>query len=287
MCMSPPKWVCEGQRPEKAARAPPQSRIACKLADVLAPFVEGDLDGFERQTQALATELSTASFGATMLQSIGFMYINSAEQWLGDPINGARCAPAPCPAPARLALCCAAPARIPAPGGGLRQRLLWQTPAGGPCVSCVPRAERATRWGQFPLPHCKSHSVNCMVDFIHIHSIILRYCVLAQLLCFAAAPGRSRRGQRHRCSVRRHRRQVPPKAAAGHGAGQRAGRRLEGTPPPALRAAARPRPGSQGWHTAPRPARPAASWRLMTWRDADGADLGQWRLRDLLACGPA
>lgn len=52
-------------------------------------FVEGDLEGFEKETTALALELSKASFGSTMLHSIGFMYINSAEQWLGDPMNGA------------------------------------------------------------------------------------------------------------------------------------------------------------------------------------------------------
>ena len=90
-----------------------QSRMAVKLADLLSPFVEGDLDSFERQTQALANDLSTASFGSTMLHSIGFMYVNSAEQWLGDPINGAPVAapaPTPCtesaaPRPPRQPLC--------------------------------------------------------------------------------------------------------------------------------------------------------------------------------------
>ena len=50
--------------------------------------MEGDIDGFARDSEAMASSLGQASFGSTMLHSIGFMYINSAEQWLGDPMNG-------------------------------------------------------------------------------------------------------------------------------------------------------------------------------------------------------
>lgn len=66
-----------------------EARVAIHLGDLSRKFVEGDLEGFERETTAVALELSKASFGTTMLHSIGFMYINSAEQWLGDPMNGA------------------------------------------------------------------------------------------------------------------------------------------------------------------------------------------------------
>lgn len=66
-----------------------ETRVAIHLSDLVRKFVEGDVEGFERDTTALAVDLSKASFGTTMLHSIGFMYINSAEQWLGDPMNGA------------------------------------------------------------------------------------------------------------------------------------------------------------------------------------------------------
>lgn len=66
-----------------------EARVAIHLADLVKKFVEGDEEGFRRDTHAMATDLSKASFGTTMLHSIGFMYINSAEQWLGDPMNGA------------------------------------------------------------------------------------------------------------------------------------------------------------------------------------------------------
>ena len=46
-----------------------------------------DVDGFDARIAALAADLSKASFGSTMLHSIGFMLINAAEQWLGDLVN--------------------------------------------------------------------------------------------------------------------------------------------------------------------------------------------------------
>jgi hypothetical protein len=70
-----------------ALQARREGRIAVRLAEMLAPFVAGDLDGFDKATKLLAADLSKASFGSTMLHSIGFMYINAAEQWLGDIVN--------------------------------------------------------------------------------------------------------------------------------------------------------------------------------------------------------
>ena len=64
-----------------------EGRIACKLAQVLAPFVSGDVDAFDAAATALAADLAKASFGSTMLHSIGFMYVNASEQWLGDMFN--------------------------------------------------------------------------------------------------------------------------------------------------------------------------------------------------------
>jgi hypothetical protein len=70
-----------------ALQARREGRIAVHLAELLAPFVAGDVDGFEKACKAMAQDLSKASFGSTMLHSIGFMYINAAEQWLGDLMN--------------------------------------------------------------------------------------------------------------------------------------------------------------------------------------------------------
>jgi hypothetical protein len=70
-----------------ALQARREGRIAVRLAEMLAPFVAGDVDGFTKTTKLLAADLSKASFGSTMLHSIGFMYINAAEQWLGDIVN--------------------------------------------------------------------------------------------------------------------------------------------------------------------------------------------------------
>ena len=70
-----------------ALQARREGRIAVHLAELLAPFVAGDVEGFEKSCKAMAQDLSKASFGSTMLHSIGFMYINAAEQWLGDLMN--------------------------------------------------------------------------------------------------------------------------------------------------------------------------------------------------------
>jgi len=64
-----------------------EGRIAIHLAELLSPFVQGDLAAFDAAATALALDLSKASFGSTMLHSIGFMYTNAAEQWLGDLMN--------------------------------------------------------------------------------------------------------------------------------------------------------------------------------------------------------
>jgi hypothetical protein len=70
-----------------ALQARREGRIAVRLAEMLAPFVAGDEPAFVAATQAMAADLSKASFGSTMLHSIGFMYTNAAEQWLGDLVN--------------------------------------------------------------------------------------------------------------------------------------------------------------------------------------------------------
>lgn len=70
-----------------ALQARREGRIAVRLADLLTPVVGGDLAAFDNAAVALAADLSKASFGSTMLHSIGFMYINAAEQWLGDIMN--------------------------------------------------------------------------------------------------------------------------------------------------------------------------------------------------------
>ena len=70
-----------------ALQARREGRIAVKLAEMLVPYVAGDVDGFDKAIKLMAADLSKASFGSTMLHSIGFMYINAAEQWLGDFVN--------------------------------------------------------------------------------------------------------------------------------------------------------------------------------------------------------
>ena len=70
-----------------ALQARREGRIAVKLAELVAPFVAGDVEAFRSASKALAIDLSKASFGSTMLHSIGFMYVNASEQWLGDFVN--------------------------------------------------------------------------------------------------------------------------------------------------------------------------------------------------------
>lgn len=64
-----------------------EGRIAINLADMLAPFINDDAATFDRACAATAEDLAKASFGSTMLHSIGFMLVNAAEQWMGDLVN--------------------------------------------------------------------------------------------------------------------------------------------------------------------------------------------------------
>lgn len=57
------------------------------LAEILAPFLLDDVEGFDKAAGAMAEDLAKASFGSTMLHSIGFMLANAAEQWMGDLVN--------------------------------------------------------------------------------------------------------------------------------------------------------------------------------------------------------
>ncbi len=70
-----------------ALQARREGRIAVKLAEMLAPYVAGDIEAFRAASKRLAADLAKASFGSTMLHSIGFMYVNASEQWLGDFVN--------------------------------------------------------------------------------------------------------------------------------------------------------------------------------------------------------
>ena len=70
-----------------ALQARREGRIAINLAEMLAPFVLDDVAAFDKAATALADDLAKASFGSTMLHSIGFMLLNAAEQWLGDLVN--------------------------------------------------------------------------------------------------------------------------------------------------------------------------------------------------------
>ena len=59
-------------------------RCALNLASLLSRFVEGDELAFAAAMQEQACLLINAPFGETLVRSIGFIYQNKAQQFLGD-----------------------------------------------------------------------------------------------------------------------------------------------------------------------------------------------------------
>ncbi|KAK3270308.1 hypothetical protein CYMTET_21288 [Cymbomonas tetramitiformis] len=64
-----------------------ECRLAIKLSALLTCYTEGDVEGFDVLMQKQAAVLANASFGSVMLHTVGYIYENAADQYIGSISN--------------------------------------------------------------------------------------------------------------------------------------------------------------------------------------------------------